>query len=81
MKRLWQSMKVSSDEQVHSTLHLCDRAFDRWRVHSHRRAIEYVVRATSFNVRHHPAPNSTENRHAWKTPRIVEIAIGMEINT
>jgi len=50
-------------------------------VHRHRLAIEYVVRATPFNPRHHPAPNPTENAIAWKTPRIVEIAVGMEINS
>jgi coenzyme PQQ precursor peptide PqqA len=27
----------------------------------------------------HPTPRS--NAMAWKTPRIVEIAVGMEINT
>jgi coenzyme PQQ precursor peptide PqqA len=34
-----------------------------------------------LNPRYHPASNSKENAMVWKTPRIIEITVGMEINT
>ena len=39
-----------------------------------------VERGSSFNFGVEFAPNSWEDGMTWKTPKIVEVPVGMEIN-